>query len=150
MAEEVKYDIKELLAKVQCKELDKLAKLYPGLDFTQELEENPRAADFLVDLIKDKAMAVTDPLQNKDAPKLDDDFSNYFVINNMPVCKEEAKVDKLKALVIKAMDKSDLKVSADDIDMPFDPETNQTYGTAFIKMANEEQARLGARVFDNF
>lgn len=34
--------------------------------------------------------------------------------------------------------------------MPIDTATNQTFGVAFIKMNNEENARIGAALFDNF
>ena len=56
----------------------------------------------------------------------------------MPVCKDEAKANKLKALVIKCLGKSDLTVDEKDIEMPFNPENGETYGTAFVTMANEE------------
>ena len=51
-----------------------------------------------------EAAKVTDPLKQANAPKLNDDFSNIFVINNLPKC-EEAKVSKLKGLIIKTTTK---------------------------------------------
>jgi hypothetical protein len=42
---------------------------------------------------------MTDPLLREDAPKFNADFSNFFVINNLPIT-EEAKVDKLKTMAI--------------------------------------------------
>ena len=38
----------------------------------------------------------------------------------------------------------------ENIDIPLNPETNKTFGVAFIKMNNEENARIGASIFDNF
>ena len=92
---------------------------------------------------------MTDPLLNPNAPKLNDDFSNYFVINNLPKA-EEAKIVKLKALIMKSTAKNNLQVSEDQIDIPIDPETNKTYGVAYVRMNNEENARIGAALFDNF
>jgi len=92
---------------------------------------------------------VLDPLSDPNAPKLDEDFSNYFVINNLPKC-EEKKVDKLKGMIIKASTKQNLVVTEESIDIPMDPATNETYGVAFIRMNNEENARIGAAIFDNF
>ena len=39
--------IEELLAKIQCEELEKIKTLIPDLDFTEELKANPHLADFL-------------------------------------------------------------------------------------------------------
>jgi hypothetical protein len=138
MVSEERPNIEELLKSIECDQLETLKKYYPGLEFRQELEEFPKAAPYLKQQIENKAMQVTDPLLNSDAPKLNEDYSNYFVINNMPICKEEAKVEKLKALVVKGLKKSELSVEEDKINVPFDPETNQTFGTAFVEMANEE------------
>ena len=63
---------------------------------------------------------------------------------------EERKVAKLKEIIIKASSKQNLSVKEENIDIPLDPETNQTFGVAFIKMNNEENARIGASIFDNF
>jgi len=67
----------------------------------------------------------------------------------MPKC-EEKKVSKLKEIIIKASVKQNLSVKDDNIDVPIDPTTNMTFGVAFIKMNNEENARIGASIFDNF
>ncbi len=141
--------IEELLAKIQCEELDKIRTIIPDLDFTKELTESPHLADFLQKQIQMEAAKVTDPLENSNAPKLDDDFSNYFVINNLPKCAVE-KVAKLQGLIIKASIKQNLNVKEEDIEIPIDESTNETFGVAFIKMNNEENARIGAAIFDNF
>lgn len=141
--------VEELLAKIQCEELEKLIEYYPDINFTDILTEKPHLAEFFQKQIQIEAAKVTDPLLNPNAPKLDEDFSNYFVINNLPKC-EEAKVSKLKGMIIKSSAKQNLTVTEDSIDMPMDPATSQTYGVAFIKMKNEENARIGAAIFDNF
>lgn len=41
-------------------------------------------------------------------------------------------------------------MTEESIDIPIDESTNQTFGVAFIKMNNEENARIGAALFDNF
>lgn len=84
-----------------------------------------------------------------DAPKLNDDFSNYFVVNNLPKAKEE-KIPKLKAIFEKAIQKKNLKVAEEDIDIPINPDTEETDGVAFIKMSNEENARICVSIFDGF
>lgn len=71
------------------------------------------------------------------------------MINNLPKCGEE-KVAKLKGLIIKASSKQNLNVTEETIDIPIDPATNETFGVAFIQMNNEENARIGAAIFDNF
>ena len=39
--------IEELLAKIQCSELDTLVQLFPELSFEDSLQEQPHLADFL-------------------------------------------------------------------------------------------------------
>ena len=72
-----------------------------------------------------------DPLSANDAPKLNDDFSNYFVINNLPICEEE-KIPKLMALIKKVFSNKKIEVDDGAIDISLDPATNKTFGVAFI------------------
>ncbi len=95
------------------------------------------------------AMVVVDPMTLPDAPKLNDDFSNYFVINNLPKCKED-KLPKLITLIETSLKKKNLKIEPADIDIPINPKTEETDGVAFVKMQNEDQARQGVLVFDGF
>jgi len=94
-------------------------------------------------------MTVVDPQTLPDAPKLDADFSNYFVINNLPKCKEE-KIAKLATLIESTLKKKALKIELNDIEIPINEETQETDGVAFIKMKDEESARLGVSIFDGF
>ena len=98
--------------------------------------------------IQEKVMSAQDPLLQPDAPKLDDDFSNYFIINGLPIIKkeEEAKIDKLKGYIKKQLGENGIQVEFDDMDISFDEAKKQTYGTAFLKMRSEEEARLGATI----
>lgn len=137
------------LEKIQCKELENLQKLYPEFNFDQEITDKPELADFLRNEIQKHHMQAVDPKTLPDAPKMNDDFSNYFVINNLPKCKIE-KVPKLKNLIETSIKKKNLNVSEEDIDIPLNPETQETDGVAFIKMNNEENARIGVSIFDGF
>jgi len=123
--------IEELLARIQCDELTRLKQFLPDLDFTDVLDESPQLAEYLQKQIQVEAAKFVDPLKVANAPKLNEDFSNYFVINNLPKC-EEAKVSKLKGLIMKTTTKQNLNVTEENIDIPVDPATNQTYGVAFI------------------
>ena len=115
--------IEEAMAMIQCDELGRLRQLFPDMDFTEDLTEKPHLGQYLQNQIKFEAARQTDPLLNANAPKLDEDFSNYFVINNLPKC-EEKKVAKLKDLIIKASGKQNLTVKEENIDISIDPATN--------------------------
>jgi len=94
-------------------------------------------------------MTVVDPLTLPDAPKFNDDFSNYFVINNLPKCKED-KIPKLVALIESTIKKKHLKIEEGAIDIPINKATDETDGVAFVRMSNEENARFGVAIFDGF
>jgi RNA recognition motif-containing protein len=94
-------------------------------------------------------MTAVDPLTLPDAPKLNDDFSNYFVVNNLPKCEEE-KIPKLVQLIETSLTKSNLHLAQTDIEIPINPETQKTDGVAFVRMKNEDMARIGVSIFDGF
>ena len=123
--------LEEALAKIQCEEFVKLRQSFPEMDFTEELRERPHLAEFLQKQIQFEAAKVTEPLNSPNAPKLNEDFSNYFMINNLPKC-EEAKVGKLKGLIMKASAKQNLVVKEEDIDIPIDEATNETVAAGMI------------------
>ena len=122
MTEETKPEldltIEELLAKVEQgnEGWQRLKEFFPELDFTEELKEKPKLWEHLRRAISAEAPKVAPPLSNPDAPKLNDDFSNYFVINNLPQT-EEAKVAKLEALIKTVFSKRDITIDDDAIDM---------------------------------
>ena len=93
----------------ESEELQKLRKFYPDIDFSKDIEKNPDVAEFLRQVISKEAIQVADPLLNANAPKLDDDMSMYFLINNLPKCKED-KVSKLVALIMKTLTTKGLKI----------------------------------------
>lgn len=92
----------------------KLRKYYPELDFSKDIAEIPDIAEFLRQVIVKEANQATDPLLNANAPKLDDDVSMYFLINNLPKCTQD-KVPKLLALILKTLTQKSLKVEESDI-----------------------------------
>ena len=102
--------IEELIKKVTDKNesYDKLKSYFPDLDFTEELEKDPALWEYLRKSINAHAPAIQPPLNDPNAPELNDDFSNYFVINNLPIT-EEAKVQSLKEKIVnKVLGKRDL------------------------------------------
>jgi translation initiation factor 3 subunit B len=143
---DTKTDPKEI---IQCSELLKLLKYYPELQFDEELAAKPEIAEFLRQAIQRHSMTVVDPLTLPDAPKFNDDFTNYFVINNLPKCKAE-KIPKLVTLIEATLKKKSLHFDEDAIDIPINGATEETDGVAFVKMRNEEDARLGVTIFDGF
>ena len=76
--------LEELVANLQCDELTKLLSIFPDLDFSDVLSEKPHLADYIKKEIQRESASVKDPLGQADAPKLDENFNNYFVINNLP------------------------------------------------------------------
>jgi hypothetical protein len=46
--------------------------------------------------------------------------------------------------------KKNIKLEEADIDIPINPDTKKTDGVAFIKMKNEETARICVSIFDGF
>jgi hypothetical protein len=102
---------------IQCSELQKLLKYYPVMSFETELEEKPEIAEFLRQAIQRHSMTVVDPLTLPDAPKFCDDFSNYFVINNLPKCAE-SKIPKLVTLIEATLKKKSLHFDEGAIDIP--------------------------------
>lgn len=92
---------------------------------------------------------MTDPQLKPDAPKFDDDFSSFFVINGFPKVAEE-KTSKFLDLIIKTLEKKNYYIDATNITIPISAETQKTEGVAFVKMSSEEQARIGASTFDGY
>lgn len=89
-----------------------------------------------------------DPRKRADAPKLDEDFSKYFLINNLPKCNE-AKSKKLIELLIKLYQKKNYNIDPERITMPFNAE-GMTDGVAFVLATSEEQAKLGAAIINDY
>lgn len=134
------------LKKIETEGLRKLRALFPEINFDEEIKQNPELADYLRSAIVSN-QNVDDPRTKPEAPKLNEDFSKYFVVNNLPKC-DDAKAQKLKALLVKLLDKKNITISDADITMPFQGDT--TEGVAFILCKDEEQAKFGAAVLNNY
>lgn len=126
----------------------KLTNYYPGLNFDKEIEQNPELADYIRSACASNVNQVDNPRTRPDAPKLDEDFSKYFLINNLPKC-DEAKSKKLTQLLIKLFDKKSFKTDESKITMPLNDE-GMTEGVAFVLTSSEEQAKLGAAIMNGY
>jgi hypothetical protein len=49
--------------------------VFPDMDFTEELTDKPELAKFLRASINSNSINLENPLNTKEAPKLDEDFS---------------------------------------------------------------------------
>jgi hypothetical protein len=69
--------------------------MFAEINFDEELLENPELADYIRHACANNANIVDDPRKRQDAPRLNEDFSKYLIINNLPKC-DDAKSKKLK------------------------------------------------------
>lgn len=106
-----------------CDAFKKIQALYPTFSFEEEIKTNPELSEHLRQACFSNAYQVEDPRKKPEAPKLDDDFSKYLVINNLPICDAE-KSKKLIQLLIKLYQKKELTFSESDITMPLDEAGN--------------------------
>ena len=73
-----------------------------GINFDAEIEKNPDLKWFIDEAIKNNKDLFTEyenPLERPDAPKLNDDFSNYFVIAGLPIVGEDKKQKLIEHIV---------------------------------------------------
>lgn len=131
---------------IECEGWAKILKVFPDMDFSAELEANPDLTKYLRDSINTLAQEAEDPMQDKECPKLDNDFSRHILMNGLPKC-DEKKAAKLIGLLIKLFSKRNIIIAEDDIEMSWD-ENKVTTGQAFIVMKNEEQAKIAAALFN--
>ena len=133
---------------IDCEGWARILKVFPEMDFTDVLSESPELAPFIKDAINKKALDMEDPEQDKNLPKLDNDFSKIILLNGLPVC-DEKKAEKLTQLLIKLFAKRNFTITEKDIDMMQDAEMNTT-GQAFITLKNDEQAKIASALFNGF
>ena len=141
-------ELEQATKEIECAELKRLQELFPEFDFSEVVKGEIDLSQYLRKSIQ-KYQHASDPLTLPDAPKLNDDFSNYFVINNLPKTTEE-KLPKLVTLIQQSIEKSKMRVDPADIQIPINPETEKTDGVAFVKMSSEDNARIGVSIFDGF
>ena len=125
----------------------KILQIFPEMDFNKEVEEKPELGKYLRGAINIKSLGIEDPFTLSGAPKLDTDFSKILVLNGLPLC-DQKKAEKLKALLIKLFGKRNFTITEESITMNFNEEGTKTTGQTFIKMRNEEQAKIAAAVFN--
>lgn len=80
----------------------------------------------------------------KEAPKLDDDFSKYIILNGIPKC-DEKKLEKLNQKVLmKLLSKAGSPIEESAIEHMWDDAHEKTVGCCFINFKNEEMAKIAA------
>lgn len=82
------------------------------MDFTEELQEKPELAKYMRNAINAKSLGLEAPLESPQAPKLDNDFSKFILLNGLPKC-DEKKAAKLVALLIKLFSKRQFSITED-------------------------------------
>ena len=88
-----------------CEGWAKIIEIFPDMDFTEEINANPELSQYLRGAINANSMNIEHPLSLKEAPKLDEDFSKFMILNGLPTCDTPEKVGKLIALIIKLFSK---------------------------------------------
>ena len=87
-------------------------------------------------------------MTNEDAPKLNEDFSNIFIISNLPKAEAE-KLPKLKSVIMKIFTKKGADyITEDMIDIPMAGE--KSAGCAIVKVETTTQARLASEGINGF
>ena len=114
----------------------RLTNYFPELNFDAEIEANPELADYIRSACASNVNQVENPRLRADAPKLDEDFSKYFLINNLPKCDKE-KSKKLTQLLVKLYQKKTFNVDEANISMPLNDD-GMTDGVAFVLTNSEE------------
>lgn len=142
--------IKELQRVTESESYKKLITMFPDISFEEEVQAVPELSEHLRAACAHNVNQVEAPRQRADAPKLDEDFSKYFVINNLPKC-DEAKAKKLTALLIKLFQKKNLNIDEASVTMPMsETEQGMTEGVAFILVGSEEQAKFAAALMNGY
>eukprot|EP00347_Sterkiella_histriomuscorum_P005175 403357608 len=126
----------------------KIQNLYPNFSFEEEIKQNIEVSEYIRNACLSNVAMIEDPKTKSDAPKLNEDFSKYFVINNLPICDAE-KSKKLIQLIIKLYQKKEISFTENDITMPLDANGN-TQGVAFFVAASEEKAKLAAAIMNDY
>jgi hypothetical protein len=117
----------------------RLVQYFPELKFDKDIEGKEELADYIRAACAHNVNLVDNPRTRADAPKLDEDFSKYILINNLPKCDAE-KAKKLTQLLIKVYQKKNFNIDESSITMPLN-ESGMTDGVAFILASSEEQAK---------
>ena len=79
-----------------------------------------------------------------DVPKFEPDFSSILVVDGLPIIPVDKK-SRLFDVIIKIYTQIS-PITAEDIHMPFNESTQQSYGFAFIKFSSKESAENSMKV----
>lgn len=130
--------------------MESLKEQLPGLDFKEEIEKNPELEDYIYKECLLYGATFVHPLKREEAPKLDENFSSYFMLCGLPKV-DDVKRSKLTVVLSKLFNKLKIDyVQPEDITMLQDESTGLTYGTAFIRCDEEKQAKLASSAIHNF
>ena len=141
--------MQDAISKVTESEPFKRLKAYfPEITFDEEVQQNVELSDYIRVACASNVNQVENPRLRADAPKLDEDFSKYFLINNLPRCDAD-KSKKLTQLLIRLYQKKSFNIEESAITMPLNDE-GMTDGVAFILASSEEQAKLGAAIMNGY
>jgi hypothetical protein len=99
---------------LECEGWARILEIFPDMDFTSELEEQPELGGYLKAAINAKSVGIDHPQELPDRPKLDDDFSKFIVLNGLPKC-DTKKSEKLTALLVKLFGKKNFIVAEESI-----------------------------------
>lgn len=80
----------------------------------------------------------TDEVDESKFPAFEPDFSSAIIVENIPAVSSE-KIPKLMGVLLKIYAQMS-KITESDIHMPFNEETQTTYGFCFIKFSNKDEA----------
>ena len=134
---------------IECEGWNKILKVFPDMDFTQELADKPELSKYMRGALNSKSLGLENPLELSSAPTLDSDFSKFVLLNGLPKVNEE-KAEKLKKLIVKLfLKKSNIVITEDKVEIKFDSANPPvSTGQCFVEMKNEEQAKISAAQFN--
>lgn len=124
---------------IDCEGWAAILQIFPDMDFTKEREEIQNLEKYLVPAINANSVGIENPLDSPDCPQLDNDFSKMVLLNGLPIC-DPKKAEKLLKLLIKIADKSNLKLSEENIEFNFEGEGDDkmTTGQAYLTLPSDE------------
>jgi translation initiation factor 3 subunit B len=130
--------------------MESLKEKIPLLDFSEEIAKSPELEKYIKKECENYEMTFVHPMDQEDAPKLNSDFKNYFLLCGLPIV-DSTKKDKLITVLGKIFEKKNIDfVVSDQITMLMNADTDKSYGTAFVKCKDEKQAKLASASIHNF
>jgi len=132
---------------IDCEGWARILKVFPDMDFSKDIAEKPELANYLRNAINTKSLEMENPEDLKDAPKLDNDFSKWIIINNIPKVNPE-KAKKLVAVLVKLFAKRNFIITEEAIHLDFEGEPSLCTGQVYIEMKTDEQAKIASALFN--